>query len=140
MVMGLADSGTTLTLVDAALTEVDDYWNFGIIEIVKAGILYRRNVFDFDAATDTVTLDVALPLTVDNTCVYSLIKGCDKTWDTCGAVNAWGPFTDNQANFLGFVHIGVPIAGGKPGVKLPNIGGSDNTGSGGWGGGNWNTP
>jgi len=102
---GTADSGTTTTLVDNALTQVDDYWNHGRIEITRAGITYHRRVQDFAAATDTITLDVALPFAVDNTCTYTVYKGCDRTWDTCGASNAWGPSANNQANFGGCLHV-----------------------------------
>ena len=47
-------------------------------------------------------------MAVDNTCTYVLYKGCDQTWDTCGANNAWGPSANNQANFAGCLHIAVP--------------------------------
>jgi len=47
-------------------------------------------------------------VTVDNTCTYVMYKGCDQTWDTCGANNAWGPSANNQANFAGCLHIAVP--------------------------------
>jgi len=102
---GTADSGTTTTLVDNALTQVDDFWNFGRAEITKSGILYHRIITDFVAGTDTVTFDVELPFAIDNTCTYSFFKGCDKTWDTCSASNAWGPSADNKANFGGCIHI-----------------------------------
>jgi len=107
MQMGTADSGTTSTFVDNALTQVDDFWNIGRVELTKAGVTYRRNVIDFDAGTDTVSLDVPLPVAIDNTTTYFLIKGCDKTWNTCQGNNAWGPESDNKANFLGFTHIGI---------------------------------
>lgn len=102
---GTADSGTTSTLTDNALTQADDYWNHGRIEITKGSKTYYRKVKDFDAATDTVTLDVELPEAVDNTCTYVLYKGCDQTWETCGANNAWGPSADNTANHAGCLHI-----------------------------------
>jgi len=102
---GTADSGTTTTLVDNALTQVDDYWNYGNIEITKGSITYYRKVSDFDAGTDAVTLDVELPVAVDNTCTYVIYKGCDQTWNTCGANVAWGPSADNELNFGGCIHI-----------------------------------
>ena len=102
---GTADSGTYTTLVDDALTQVNDYWNYGNLYITKSGIVYRRTVTDFDAATDTVTFDVELPFQVDGTCTYEVFKGCDKTWDTCSATNAWGPSADNSVNFGGCIHI-----------------------------------
>ena len=102
---GTADSGTVSTLVDNALTQANDFWNFGEIEITKGSITYYRKVKDFVAATDTVTFDVELPEVVNNTCTYVIYKGCDQTWDTCGKDNAWGPSADNQANFNGCIHV-----------------------------------
>lgn len=103
---GTADSGTTLTLIDAALTQADGFWNNGFIEITKSGTKYKRKVKDFDATLDKVTFDLGLPVTVDNTCTYQIWKGCDKTWKTCGANNAHGPSADNTLNYGGFLHIG----------------------------------
>ena len=102
---GTADSGTTTTLVDNALTQADDYWNCGEIEITKSSVKYYRKVKDFVAATDTIILDVEMPFAINNTCTYVVYKGCDQTWDTCMGVNAWGPSADNKANFGGCIHI-----------------------------------
>lgn len=103
--VGTADSGSTTTLVDNALTQADDYWNEGNIEITKSGVVYYRKVKDFVASTDTITLDVELTFAIDNTCTYTVYKGCDQTWDTCTGINAWGPSTDNKYNFGGCIHI-----------------------------------
>jgi len=102
---GTADSGSTTTLVDNALTEASDFWNNGVIKITKGGVDYYRTVKDFDAASDTITLDVEMTFAIDNTCTYVVYKGCDQTWDTCTAVNAWGPSADNNLNFGGCIHI-----------------------------------
>lgn len=102
---GTADSGSTTTLVDNALVQVDDYWNNGNIEITKSGVIYYRKTKDFVAATDTITLDVELPFAVDNTCTYVVYKGCDQIWDTCTCINAWGPSADNKYNFGGCIHV-----------------------------------
>lgn len=102
---GTADSGTTSTLVDNALTQVNDYWNHGKIKLIKGGVTYWRVVKDFVAGTDTVTFDVELPVAVDNTTTYIIYKGCDKTWDTCGANSVFGPSADNTLNFGGCIHI-----------------------------------
>jgi hypothetical protein len=104
---GTADSGTTSTLVDSILTQADDYWNYGAIEITKSGTTYKRKVKDFVAATDTITFDLALPVAVDNTCTYQVWKGCPKSWDDCQANNNYGPIADNKNNFGGFIHIGM---------------------------------
>jgi len=102
---GTADSGSITTLTDNALTQSDDHWNHGRIEITYNSIVYVREVKDFDAATDTITFDAALPFSIDSTCTYTVYKGCDQTWDTCQASNAWGPSGDNKANFRGMIHI-----------------------------------
>jgi len=102
---GTADSGSTTTLVDNALTQADDYWNYGKIKITKASVDYWRVVKDFVAATDTVTFDVAMPFAIDGDCTYVIYKGCDKTWNACGANENWGPSADNEANFGGCLHI-----------------------------------
>ena len=102
---GTADSGSTTTLVDNALTQASDFWNNGEIQITKSNVVYRRIVKDFDGGTDTITFDVEMPFAIDNTCTYVVKKGCDQTWDTCTAVNAWGPSADNSANYAGCLHV-----------------------------------
>jgi len=58
---GTADSGSGTTLVDDALTQVDDFWNMCRIMVTLAsGSTYLNRVQDFDAGTDTLTL-LALP-------------------------------------------------------------------------------
>ena len=105
---GTADSGSTSTLVDNALTQVNDYWNHGRIKITKASVIYHRRIKDFVAVIDTLTFDVELPVAVDNTTTYVLYKGCDQTYDTCKGDNAWGPSADNKLNFGGCIHIAKP--------------------------------
>jgi len=104
---GTADSGTTTTLVDNALTQGDDYWNFGKITIVKGGVTYHRIVQDFVASSDTITFDVELPVAVDSSTTYTVYKGCDQVWETCEDTYTYGPSADNNANFGGCIHIGV---------------------------------
>ncbi len=129
---GTADSGTVSTLVDNALTQIDDYWNNGRISIAKSGKTYHRIVSNFDAASDTITLDVNLPFAIDNTCTYEVFKGCDQTWDTCEGTAAYGPSADNQLNFGGCIHVSklkdfssgsVSVAtagGGSDGMIIPH--------------------
>ncbi len=105
---GTADAGTTTTLVDNALVQANDYWNYGEIEVTKGGVTYYRKVKDFVAGTDTITFDVELPFSVDGTCTYTVYKGCDQTWDTCTGINAWGPSADNKLNFGGCIHVSRP--------------------------------
>ena len=53
----IVDSGTTTTIVDAALTEGDDYWNGFKITITSGANLNLLGVVtDFDAASDTLTV------------------------------------------------------------------------------------
>jgi uncharacterized phage protein (TIGR02218 family) len=100
-VNGTADSGTTTTLVDAALTEADDYWRYGTVEFTSGdndGEI--RTVTDFVASTDTVTLSYALPHAVVAGDGYTIKKGCNKTSAWCSVHH------NNWANFGGFV--GLP--------------------------------
>lgn len=103
---GTADSGTATTLTDDALTQADDYWAFGKAYITTGGRTYMRRIDSFDAGTDTLTLDVGLPVSISVGSAYTIYKGCPNTWDACQANGAYGPSSDNKANFLGFLHIG----------------------------------
>lgn len=75
-VEGTADSGSTTTLVDAALTQADDYWNGGYITIT-AGPNYgeTRIVLDFVAGTDTVSWTTAMPKAITSSSTYRLVVG-----------------------------------------------------------------
>ena len=54
---GTADSGSVLTLVDNARTEDDDYWNGAELAVeLSSGHWQRRNVDDFVASTDTLSV------------------------------------------------------------------------------------
>jgi len=96
------------TFADAGnLTQANDYWNFGSIEIVKSGVTHSRIVNDFSGTSNEIQVDVALPFTIDTSITsYTLRKGCPGTWNACSATDAWGPSSDNQDNFKGFLHIG----------------------------------
>jgi len=122
-VTGTADSGTTTTLVDNALTQANDFWNYGLITLTKAGVTESRIVDDFVAGTDTVSWSVPTSFAVDGATTYVLIKGCDKTLATCRGNTAWGPTVDNDANFGGFPSIGrrpVVAGGGNMGSYQPD--------------------
>ncbi|MBM63676.1 MAG: hypothetical protein CL484_12090 [Acidobacteria bacterium] len=72
-----ADSGTTQTLVDAELTQADDYWNNAQIVFVtgpNAGI--SRTILDFTASSDTLAFN-ALPNAVTAGNVYFLLPKPD---------------------------------------------------------------
>ncbi|MEE9274874.1 MAG: hypothetical protein V3V62_06165 [bacterium] len=52
-----ADSATATTLVDAELTEADDFWNGSVLRTIRGtGVGQQRTVSDFDAASDTLTV------------------------------------------------------------------------------------
>ena len=56
----VADSADVSTLVDAALSEDDDFWNGSVLRTIRGmGIGQRRKVSDFDAISDTLTMDAA---------------------------------------------------------------------------------
>ncbi|MHA1329999.1 MAG: tail fiber domain-containing protein, partial [Candidatus Hodarchaeales archaeon] len=58
---GTADSGSTTTLTDSALTESDDFWNGYQLKITSGdNIGLERIITDFNATTDTLSFD-ALP-------------------------------------------------------------------------------
>lgn len=55
-----ADAAGASTLADAALDERDDYWNGAVLRTIRgAGLGQKRRVRDFDAASDTLTVDAA---------------------------------------------------------------------------------
>lgn len=56
---GTADSGTTTTLVDAALTQADDWWNGIPLQVTDAtdDHVEETEVLDFDAATNKLTFN-----------------------------------------------------------------------------------
>ncbi|MEA2038010.1 MAG: hypothetical protein U9O94_10980, partial [Nanoarchaeota archaeon] len=64
-ISGTADSGTTSTLVDAALVQANDYFN-GMILVMTSGnnTGLARTITDFVAASDTVTVEPAFPSAV----------------------------------------------------------------------------
>jgi hypothetical protein len=82
---GTADSGTTLTLVDNALTQADDFWN-GMTLIITGGTNAGeiRQITDFDANTDTITVHTAFSSTVDGTSTYLIrrdINWAERVWN-----------------------------------------------------------
>lgn len=76
----VADSGSLDSLVDAALTQADDFWNGGIIiflgdtpTVALRG--YTAHIKDFVASSDTLTFAKALPAVVATGEKYKLIMG-----------------------------------------------------------------
>ena len=101
-----AGAGSTIILlIDAARTEVDDYWNDGTIEMTSgANDGLKRKISDFDAATDTVTLLYAFPTIIGVGDTYTIKRGCSKSESICKSR------FDNFENYGGFVS--VPDDGG----------------------------
>ncbi len=56
----VADSADASTLVDAALSEGDDFWNGSVLRTIRGmGLGQKRMARNFDSASDTITLDAA---------------------------------------------------------------------------------
>ncbi len=74
---GTSDSGTTGTLVDAALTQDNDYFN-GMILIMTSGdnIGLASTIVDFDAASDTITIEPDFPSAI-GTDTYAILPRSD---------------------------------------------------------------
>jgi uncharacterized phage protein (TIGR02218 family) len=107
-VSGYASGGSTTTLIDAGvLTHADNYWKHGIVQITIGANVYTRKISSSDSSDASITFDVAIPEPVVNATTYQVWKGCDQTLVTCNGEgpNAWGPDTDNTANFGGFLDI-----------------------------------
>jgi len=75
---GTADSGTTTTMVDAALTEADtDYWKGNLIEFTDGTLDGQvRLITDFTPANDTITFYPAATQAV-STHTYQIIAAAD---------------------------------------------------------------
>lgn len=97
-VIGWATGGSTSTVVDTiSLTQVDDYWNWGMITFTSGSNNgSSRKIVDFDNATNKLTLDYALDNAVVVGDTYTLYRGCDKTLNMCQ--NTYY----NEINYHGF--------------------------------------
>ena len=80
------NGGTTTTLVDAGLTQADDYWN-GSLLIFRTGANSGRTaiVTDFDADSDTITFAPAVPNAVATGQGFALIPGLGHSFARIGA-------------------------------------------------------
>lgn len=66
--------GTNLTLTDSALTEGDDYWNNMAVVILSGNSIGQiRRISDFDAASDTITIDTAFASVIASGTKYNII-------------------------------------------------------------------
>ena len=56
----VADSADASTLVDAALSEGDDFWNGSVLRTIRGmGLGQKRRARNFDSTSDTITVDAA---------------------------------------------------------------------------------
>ncbi|GAG51898.1 unnamed protein product, partial [marine sediment metagenome] len=99
---GEADSGTTSTVTDAARTELDDELNGLLLGFTSGSNDGQwRVIEDFDAGTDTITLDVdhdALPATPAADDTYQILnKPIISTTDLNG--HAQGTVSSNTMSF-----------------------------------------
>lgn len=71
----VADAGSTAsTLVDAALTQAEDYWVGGIVTVTSgANAGLSRGVTDFNATTDTLTFASAFPNAIAAGDTYNIV-------------------------------------------------------------------
>jgi len=108
--LAATSGGTNFLILDTTsgttVGNVDDFFNFGLVKVGKSGVTYNRICSDYISATSRVNWLVGTPVAIDNTYRAQVYKGCDKTWNTCSAVFAYGPTVDNKDNFGGFLHIG----------------------------------
>lgn len=69
---GIADGGSTTSLVDAALSQADDYWNDGELAVTVDDLRYARTVDTFAADTDTLAFSDPLPSAVAAGAPYTI--------------------------------------------------------------------
>ena len=100
--LGTVDSGSASTVVDAARTEVDDFWNGMTLEFTDDDNKgQKRPISDFTAADDTLTLTVtgaALPATPAAGNGYA-IRGYPLIYQQNLATHDQGSVSGNVASF-----------------------------------------
>ena len=100
---GTVDSATSDTMTDAALTEADDYWNFGYIEMTSgAADGDKRMIVDFDAGTDKITILRPWTTTPSGGDTYDIYPHCQKKYTLCDSIFS------NSDNYGGCMHIPRP--------------------------------
>ncbi len=79
-VTGTADSGSSTTMVDNALTQADDYWKGATIRFTDGTLSGQSRVItDFVASSDTVTFSPPVTTAVV-THTYELVDLCPDPW------------------------------------------------------------
>jgi hypothetical protein len=111
---GTADSGSTTTLVDAALTQADADWWKGRLILFTSGTLLGQCaiVTDFNAGTDTLTFAPAVTAAV-STHTYVILPGVS-VWDDTLAEHLAAGTTGNALNAAGAA--GDPWSTALPGA------------------------
>jgi len=94
VVTGTADSGSEGTLVDDALTQVDDFWN-GSILLMRTGnnAGLARTIVDFEGASDTLYVEPGFPYAIAAGDEYTIVGAPSHAEILIGANNA-----DNAAD------------------------------------------
>ncbi|MBU2249750.1 MAG: phage BR0599 family protein [Gammaproteobacteria bacterium] len=107
IITGTAVGGDTDSLIATELTQPTNHWKHGRIKLTESGVTFEReiNASLSGGGSGEITFDVALPVSVTASSTFEIKKGCDKTWNTCGGNNAWGPSGENTINFGGFLHV-----------------------------------
>lgn len=107
--IGLADAGSTnATLIDAELTETDNYWNNYTLAIMTGGNAgEERSITDFDSASHTLSFS-AFPQTInandkyvlrrDSRLIFGIWNSADRTLTS--AVNVAGDIWNNSTRTL----------------------------------------
>jgi hypothetical protein len=104
--VGTADAGgSTSTLVDAALTEADDFWNGCRIELTSGPDSGQiREITNFDSATDTVSFTPAVTTAIGAGITYNILQSTkvvsqDDTSVAFGApdVGRWVKFSTGES-------------------------------------------
>lgn len=87
---GTADAGSSASLlVDAALTHGNDYWNGHVVVLTSGANIYQATmIVDFDAATDTATLEPAFLSAIAAGDAYTILPTASYAAILIGADNA----------------------------------------------------
>ena len=99
-VQSTADSGTTTTIVDAALTEAEGYWARGYVEMTSGTASgEKRSIKSFAAGSDTVTVLVPFTAAIAGGDTFDIYPHCQQTFSLCNSTFS------NTDNMLAFFYI-----------------------------------
>jgi hypothetical protein len=83
-VSGSASSGSTSTLIDLNLGETDDYYNGGVLEIMRPSGSDVRTITDYDAASGKITFSPVVTSAVADGTGYAARKSYQDLIDEAG--------------------------------------------------------